>query len=64
MKKKIEKPIQSELNQPPPYYTEGYWGDILDEIEILEKFQPSSNMGSWWRQIKLDKLKAKLKRKK
>jgi hypothetical protein len=63
MKKKIEKPIQSELNQPPPY-TEGYWGDILDEIETLEKFQPSGNMGSWWKQIKLDKLKAKLKRKK
>jgi hypothetical protein len=60
MKKKTEKPIHPKLDQPPPY-TEGHWEDILDEIETLEKFQPSSNMGSWWRQIKLDKLKAKLK---
>jgi hypothetical protein len=63
MKKKIEKPIQPELDQAPPY-TEGYWGDILDEIETLEKFQPSGNMGSWWKQIRLNKLKAKLKCKK
>lgn len=60
MKKKIEKPIQSELDQAPPY-TEGHWEDVLDEIETLEKFQPSGNMGKWWKQIKLDKLKAKLK---
>ena len=60
MKKKIKEP---KVETPPPY-TEGHWDDILDEIETLEKFQPSSNMGSWWRQIKLDKLKAKLKCKK
>jgi hypothetical protein len=63
MKKETKKPIQSEVNQPLPY-TEGHWEDVLDEIETLEKFQPSGNMGSWWRQIKLDKLKAKLKCKK
>ena len=62
MKKKIKK---TETEISPPYYTEGYWEDgILDEIETLEKTQPSSNMGSWWKQIQLDKLKAKLKRKK
>ena len=61
MKKKIKK---AEIEQPPPYM-EGHWEDgILDEIETLEKIQPSSNMGSWWKQIQLDKLKAKLKRKK
>jgi hypothetical protein len=58
MKKKTK---ETEIELSPPYYTEGHWDDILDEIETLEKFQPSSNMGSWWRQIKLDKLKAKLK---
>jgi hypothetical protein len=58
MKKKTK---ETEIEPSPPYYTEGHWDDILDEIETLEKFQPSSNMGSWWRQIKLDKLKAKLK---
>jgi len=63
MKKKIKKSIQFKLEQAPPY-TEGHWDGILYEIETLEKFQPSSNMGNWWRQIKLDKLKAKLKRKK
>ena len=63
MKKKIEKPIQFKLEQAPPC-TEGHWDGILYEIETLEKFQPSGNMGSWWKQIKLDKLKAKLKRKK
>jgi hypothetical protein len=63
MKKKIEKPIQPELDQAPPY-TEGHWEDVLDEIETLEKFQPSGNMGSWWKKIKLDKLKAKLKHRK
>ena len=63
MKKKIEKPIQFKLEQAPPY-TEGHWDGILDEIETLEKFQPSGNMGSWWKQIRLGKLKAKLKRKK
>ena len=61
MKKKTE---DIKIETPPPY-TEGHWEDgILDEIETLEKFQPSGNMGSWWKQIKLDKLKAKLKRKK
>jgi len=63
MKKKIEKSIQPELEQAPPY-TEGHWEDVLDEIETLEKFQPSGNMGKWWKQIRLDKLKTKLKRKK
>jgi hypothetical protein len=63
MKKKTEKPIQPELDQAPPY-TEGHWEDVLDEIETLEKFQPSGNMGKWWKQIKLDKLKSKLKHRK
>ena len=61
MKKKIK---EVKVETPPPYYTEGHWEGILDEIETLEKFQPSGNMGSWWKQIRLDKLKAKLKRKK
>ena len=61
MNKKTKKTKTEPL---APYYTEGNWDDILDEIETLEKTQPSSNMGSWWKQIRLDKLKAKLKRKK
>ena len=60
---KDKKQPKQELEAPPPY-TEGHWEGILDEIETLEKFQPSGNMGSWWKQIRLDKLKAKLKRKK
>ena len=60
MKKKTKK---AEVEMPPPY-TEGHCDGILDELEILEKIQPSSNMESWWRQIKIDKLKAKLKCKK
>lgn len=58
MKKKTE---ETKIETPPPY-TEGHWEDgILDEIETLEKTQPSSNMKSWWKQIQLGKLKAKLK---
>ena len=55
MKKKIKTEPAS------PYYTEGHWEDILDEIETLEKYQPSSNMGKWWISIQIEKLKKKLK---
>ncbi len=58
MKNKNKKIIE----ETPPPYTEGHWEDTLhDEIEEIQNIQPSSNMGSWWKQIQLDKLKAKLK---
>lgn len=49
--------MKKKTKKPPPYYLEG----ILDEIETTEKFQPSGNMGKWWKQVRLDKLKDKLK---
>jgi hypothetical protein len=59
-KKKKTPPKKHELIVAPPY-TEGHWED---EFENWEDFQPSGNMGKWWKQIKLDKLKSKLKRRK
>ena len=55
----MKKKIKTEPSLP--YYTEGHWEDILDEIETLEKYQPSSNMGKWWISIQIEKLKKKLK---
>ena len=57
MKKKKNKLIIDV----PPTCNEGYWSDLLDEIDKINDFKPSTNNGKWWKQIKLDKLKSKLK---